>query len=175
MFGRRCTAWQTVFSPVLGRNVTRCASFGGGAGQLGAFPISLEGLKTTGMMAAVGVGGAIFARRASAYLIDLAKLDIASPYLRPALEVGIGVGAGYAIARFAHKEDIGAQVALGPMIVNGMDLAEMLLAPKVGPPVAGYDPALGVAVEQDRLTPGWAQVDPFVAQVGQQFPAWTMG
>jgi len=182
MFGKRCIRTKTVYSPVLGRNVVRCAEYSGtgvGFGQLGAFPITLDTLKDTGMTAAVAVGSAVGVRKLTDWWIRYVNLDPRTErWAKPIAEVATGVGASYLIGKYAGKPDIAAAVMLGPIIVNGMEQVGALLAP--APPVAGYgynysQPSLGAVVEQDQLTPGWATADPFLSQVQQQFPAWAMG
>ncbi len=182
MFGKRCVRTKRVYSPVLGRNVQRCAQFSGGGlggfGQLGAFPISLDAIKDAGMTAGVAVGSAVGVRRLTDWWIRYLNLDPNTErWARPIAEVATGVGGSYLIGKYAGKTDIAAAVMLGPMVVNGMELVGGLIAPA---PVAGYgysynQPSLGAVVEQDQLTPGWATGDPFLSQVQQQFPAWGMG
>lgn len=182
MLGKHCIRKRPVYSPRLGRNVQRCAQFsGGGLGQLGAFPISLEALKDTGMTAGVAVGSAVGIRRLTDWWIGYLNLDPTTErWLRPVAEVGTGVGGSYFIGKYTGKGDIAAAVMLGPMVINGIELLGGLLAPP--PPVAGdgrdysqSQESLGAVVEQDQLTPGWATGDPFLSQVQKQFPAWGMG
>lgn len=183
MLGKHCVRKKRVYSPRLGRNVTRCASFSGGGlgfGSLGAFPISLDQLKDAGLTAGVAVGSAIGVRRLTEWWIKYLNLDPNTErWVRPIAEVGTGVLGSYGIGKYTGKTDIAAAVMLGPMVINGIELASGLLAP--APPTAGlgYDyqnqAALGAVVEEDQLTPGWATSDPFLSQVQQQFPAWAMG
>jgi len=186
MFGKSCVRTKTVFSPVLGRNVQRCAQFASGGlsgfGQLGAFPITVDQLKETGMTAVLAVGSAVGVRKLTGWWMKYIPMEAKTVmWLQPIAECATGLGGAYLIGRWTPKGDIAAAVLLGPVFLNGIELVGRLLAPS--PPVAGDQPAsynpnpaaLGAVVEQERLTPGWATVDPFLAQVQQQFPAWAMG
>lgn len=177
MFGRSCIRYKTVQSKVLGRPVRRCAQFAGseyaGYDGLGALPFNLEAVKDTLMTGAVAVGGAVGVRKVSPYIVDALKIDPMSKW-RMGIEVGLGLGAGFLIGKYANKPDLGAAVAVGPVVINGMELAGEFLTPPQGPPVAGTTSDLGVAVEQGQL-PAWTEPSPFIQQVQERFPAWSLG
>ena len=185
MFGRRCVRTKTVFSPVLGRNVRRCAEYAGpglsGHSGLGAFPISMDQIKDTGMTAAVAVAAALAVRRLADWIYSQTSVDPSTlRWLKPLSEAAAGIGAGWAIGKYTGRGEIAAAVALGPCVVNGMEQAAMLIAPTATPTAGynyrGYNPrSLGMVVDQSRLTPGWATGDPYLNQVAGQFPAWAMG
>lgn len=176
--GRTCKSWQTVFSPALGRNVRRCADFGGssgGYGEMGALPFNVGQLKTVGVNAALGVGAAVGARRAGGWLSDMLKLDPTKPNWRRLLEVGIGAVGGWAIGRFAGQPDIGLAVAVGPAMINGMELASEMLVLTETAPTAGSEDDLGLTMERQQALPEWAMQSPYVQQQQQQQPVWSMG
>lgn len=176
MFGKHCVRKKTVFSPVLGRNVQRCARFSGAGSGLAAFPISMEQLKDTGMTAIMAIAAALAVRRLADWAYGQTAIEPTTlRWLKPLSEAAAGIGAGWAIGNYTGRGDIAAAVALGPCVVNGMEQAAMLIAPSV-PPTAGYGyNPLGMIVDQERLTPGWATSDPYLYQVAGQFPAWSMG
>lgn len=184
MAGKRsCIRKKRVWSDVLGRNVLRCAEFsGGGLGQLGPIPFDLDMLKDVGVTAAVAVGGAVVGRKAGDWLGNAFKMNPMTPegyrsnWYR-LMEVGVGVFAGFSVAKFLDQPEIGMGMMIGPMVLNGVELAGQFLAQPGGAPVAGYDygdPALGVVIEKDKFPAGWAQPSPFVEQAEAQFPNWAM-
>ena len=185
MFGKHCVRKKTVFSPVLGRNVQRCARFSGpglsGPAGLGAFPISMEQLKDTGMTAIMAIAAALAVRRLADWAYGQTAIEPTTlRWLKPLSEAAAGIGAGWAIGNYTGRGDIAAAVALGPCVVNGMEQAAMLIAPSAstagyGSQYRGYDPNLGMVVDQAALTPGWATQDPYLYRVAGQFPAWSMG
>lgn len=175
MLGRTCIRTKRVKSPVLGKYVTRCAAYSGDGGLagLGALPFDIGAVKDTLLTGAVAVGGAFGVRKAGGYLMDALKIDPMSRW-KMAIEVGIGLGGGFMIGKYTGKADLGAAVAVGPVVINGMELASEFLAP-AGAGIAGAQaPPLGVTVEQEQL-PAWTTPNPFIEQVQQQFPAWTVG
>jgi len=160
----------------------RCANFSGGGvglGELGALPFNIEQLKGTLLTGAVAVGGAIVAGKAVAYLAPMIKIAADSKWIM-ALEVIVGLLGGYAVARFAKQPDLGAAVALGPVIVNGLRIVGPLLTPGASGAVAGRRRApvkasneLGVTVPAGTL-PEWMFQDPYLQKVQQENPAWAM-
>jgi hypothetical protein len=177
MFGKHCVRKKTVFSPVLGRNIQRCARFSGTGSGLAAFPISMDQLKDTGMTAMIAIAAALAVRRLADWAYSQTSIEPTTlRWLKPLSEAAAGIGAGWAIGNYTGRGEIAAAVALGPAIVNGMEQAAMLIAPSA--PTAGYggyNPNLGMVVDQSALTPGWATNDPYLYQVAGQIPAWSMG
>lgn len=178
LFGRTCIRRKRVYSPVLGRNVERCAQFSGGgmAGLpgLGAFPIDLSQIKDTLLTGALAVGGAAVSQKAVAYLAPMIKLDPESKYGN-ALEVVLGIGAGFLVGKYAGKPDLGAAIAVGPIVWNGMKMLGYFVTPPAAAApeaISGYDRGLGVPVQPDQFPPSWMYESPYMQQVvGQQAPA----
>ena len=181
VLGRRhCTRKKRVYSKANRKYVMRCANFSGGKsgkslGSMGALPFNIEQLKGTLLTGAVAVGGAIVAGKAVAYLAPMIKIVPGSKWIM-ALEVIVGLLGGYAVARFAKQPDLGAAVALGPVIVNGLRIVGPLLtpagAPVAGAPVRASQP-LGVTVPAGQL-PEWMWEDPYLQETKEQNPAWAM-
>ena len=177
--GRHCIRKKRVWSDVLGRNVMRCAEFsdlGGGLAELGAIPIEWSQIQTVLINGGVAAGGALTARRSGYYLLKTFKVDPTKEsyeWYRKGIELVIGIGGGYAIGRFI-RPDLGVAFAVGPVAINAMETLSQFIAPPEEAPVSGYgyDPALGVTVESDRM-PAWARESPYMNQVQQ--PAWAMG
>lgn len=190
VFGKSCIRNKRVYSPRLGRNVIRCAEFSGGGtslGSLGALPISLEQIKSTALTGAVACGGAVVANKAMAYFAPMIKLDPLNPKDQKwigALEVLTGIGLGYGIGKFARQPDLGAAVAVGPIMFNGLKVLGYLITPPIKKEkeeaVSGYYPPavpagdLGVTIPQDQWPPAWMYESPYLDQARQQAPAWAM-
>jgi len=141
-------------------------------------PFNIEQLKGTLLTGAVAVGGAIVAGKAVAYLAPMIKIAAGSKWIM-ALEVIVGLLGGYAVARWAKQPDLGAAVALGPVVINGLRVIGPLLTPGASAPVAGgrapvkASDRLGVTVPAGTF-PEWMYQDPYVNQVQEQNPAWAM-
>ena len=185
MFGRQCIRKKRVRSPATGKMVKRCAQYsGGGLGSLGALPFDLEALKGTLLTGAVAVGGAVLAAKAGGFIVPMLKLDPAStmtPKWIMIIEVAIGLVAGYAVGKYAKKPDLGAAVALGPVVVNGLKVVGMFLQP-ASSPIAGHygAPDVSASAPLGANVPGgyfpeWAYQSSYVDQVNKQVPAWAMG
>lgn len=178
MFGKRCVRTKRVRS-ASGKMVKRCAEFSGGSlGALGALPFDLEALKGTLLTGAVAVGGAVLAAKGVGYLAPMIKLDPASKWIM-VLEVAVGLLAGYAVGKYAKQPDLGAAVALGPVVVNGLRIVGMFLAPASNslagrrPNVRASQP-LGAVVPQGTF-PTWMYESPYQDKINEQFPAWSQG
>lgn len=174
--GRRrgpCIRKKRVYSPYLGRNVMRCASYGGsGLGGLmglgGKFPIDIAQVKDTLITGGVAVSGAVAARKGAAYLIGLYdKVDDPKPWspgtkiwVTRLLEVGGGLALGVAVAKYFNQQDYGAAIAVGPVVLNGfdilMDVLEDIGEGGNNESTEGlvYDPALGGWVNPAALGAG---------------------
>jgi hypothetical protein len=178
MAGRgNCTRKKKVYSPYFGKTVLRCASYsgtGGGLGQLGALPIDMEQLKGIGLTTGIGVGAAVLARKFAVYPAEWLKIDPVSNWNK-VLEVLVGLLAGIAVGKYAKQPDIGMAVAIGPAMINGMELAGEILSPNQAS-IAGYrrNPALGAIVERDRFPAAWTQPTPYMQSAQQQYPAWAL-
>lgn len=179
MFGRRCIRKKRVRSAASGKMVKRCAEFSGGSlGTLGALPFDFGALKGTLLTGAVAVGGAVLAAKGVGYLAPMIKLDPASNWIM-LLEITLGVVAGYVVGKYAKQPDLGAAVALGPVVVNGLRLVGMFLSP-ASDRLAGRRPnvrasqPLGAVVPADTF-PEWMYTSPYQNQINEQFPAWSMG
>lgn len=182
VFGRHCKRMKRVRNR-RGKMVKRCADFSGGnLGNLGALPFDLEALKGTLLTGAVAVGGAVLAAKGVGYVAPMLKLAPGSYWIM-VIEVAIGLLAGYAIGKYAKKSDIGAAVALGPVVVNGLKVVGLFLAPSASSPIAGHyagnapvntRDALGVTVPAGQF-PEWAYQSDYLNTVNKQAPAWAMG
>lgn len=165
-----CRRKKRVYSPYFGRNVMRCASYGGSGGGLmglgGKFPIDIAQVKDTLITGGVAVGGAVAARKGAAYLIGLYdKVDDPKPWkpetklwVTRLLEVGGGLVLGVAVAKYAGQQDYGAALAVGPVVLNGFEIAIDLLEDigEGNESTEGlvYDPALGGYVNPAALGAG---------------------
>lgn len=182
VLGRHCTRMKTVRGRN-GRMVKRCANFSGGnLGTLGAMPFDLEALKGTLLTGAVAVGGAVVAAKGAAYIMPMLKLDPLSMWSW-VIQIAIGLIGGYAIGKYAGKTDIGAAVALGPVVVVGLQAVGKYLQPTASSPISGHfglnapvntDQALGATVPGGQF-PEWMYQSEFLDQVNKQAPAWAMG
>lgn len=168
-----CRRKKRVYSSYFGRNVMRCASYGGGAGTLGGlmgfggkFPIDFAQVKDTLITGGVAVGGAVAARKGAAYLIGLYdNVDDPKPW-KPStkiwvtrlLEVGGGLVLGVVIAKYFNQQEYGAAVAVGPVVLNGfdilMDVLEDIGDGNESTEGVYYDPALGGYVNPAALGAG---------------------
>jgi hypothetical protein len=179
MFGKTCKRTKRVRSTATGKMVTRCAEFSGGSlGSLGALPFDFDALKGTLLTGAVAVGGAVLAARGVGYLAPMIKIDPTSSWIM-VLEVALGLVAGYAVGKYAKQPDLGAAVALGPVVVNGLRLVGMFLAPG-GETLAGRRPnvrasqPLGAVVPAGTF-PEWMFRSEYQDRINQQLPDWAMG
>jgi len=175
----RCIRKKRVRSAATGKMVERCAKFSGGGGLagLGALPFDLQQLQNTLITGGVAVGGAVFANKSVGYLAPMIKVDPGSNWIM-ALEVIVGLLAGYAVGKYAKQPDLGAAVALGPVVVNGLRLVGMFLAPSGG--VAGRRPNVRASKSLGAVVPGgafpeWMYQSPYLNQISEQVPAWSTG
>lgn len=186
VFGKRCLRKKRVRSSATGKMVTRCAEFSGGSlGSLGALPFDLEALKGTLLTGAVAVGGAVLAAKAGAWIAPMLKFDptkTSTPKWMMVIEVVIGLVAGYAVGKYAKQPDLGAAVALGPVVVNGLKVAGMFLQPAASSAIAGHyaDQARAAAERLGAVVPGgqfpeWMYQSEYMNQIKNQVPAWAMG
>lgn len=179
----------------------RCAEFSGGdlgslgsLGSLGALPFDLEALKGTLLTGAVAVGGAVLAAKGVGYIAPMLKINPLDQKGQPSkwlmiMEVIIGLLAGYAVGKYAKKPDLGAAVALGPVVVNGLKVVGMFLQPSASsaiaghyagePPVAASEPlgaseSVGAVVPAGQF-PEWMYQSDYLNQIKNQIPAWSMG
>lgn len=176
--GSKCLRKKRVRS-ASGKMIERCAKFSGGGGLagLGALPFDVQQLQNTLITGGVAVGGAVFANKTVGYLAPMIKVDPGSNWIM-LMEVIVGLVAGYAVGKYAKQPDLGAAVALGPVIVNGLRVVGMFLAPSNG--IAGSRPnvrasrSLGAVVPGGQL-PEWMFQSEYMNQINQQVPAWTTG
>ena len=189
VFGKHCKRKKRVRSASTGKMIWRCAEFsgsGGGLGSLGALPFDLEALKGTLLTGAVAVGGAVLAAKAGGWIGPMLKLDPALPSSGKwmmVIEVVIGLLAGYAVGKYAKKPDLGAAVALGPVIVNGLKVVGLFLQPSASSAIAGHYAGgpnvraaspLGAVIPAGQF-PEWMYQSDYMRNVNQQVPAWSMG
>jgi len=141
--GRKCTGWQTVYSPATGGMVRKCAKFSGGShrrmselgdlGQVGtSLKASFDAVKDVAVAALIGVGGAVGSFEIVKMLapsIGLAdKLDPKKANMESTeadIAVGImGLGGGILLTRFIFptKPEIGTNVAIGALVLTGIRL-----------------------------------------------------
>jgi len=155
----------------------RCASYGGSGGGLGGglmgfggkFPIDIAQVKDTLITGGVAVGGAVAARKGAAYLIGLYdKVDDPKPWsagtkvwVTRIIEVGGGLVLGVVVAKYFNQQEYGAALAVGPVVLNGFDIAidilEDIAEGKEGNESTEgvyYDPALGGYVNPAALGAG---------------------
>jgi len=182
--GKKCSRRKRVFSSKLGRNVLRCAEFGGSSG-LGAMPIEFDQVKDTLLTGGLAIGGAVVMNKAVGYLAPYININPADPKHEKwiaALEIIGGVGAGWAVGKYGGKPEIGAAIAIGPVVVNGLKLVGWIITPAESTPIAGayaynqpaYQPGLGVPISQEEFPPDWISEHPAMNQVAEQYPAWAM-
>ena len=188
VFGKRCKRKKRVRS-ASGKMVWRCAEFSGGdLGGLGALPFDLKQLQGTLLTGAVAVGGAVGAAKTVGWIAPMLKLDPTNP-MTPKwymiMEVVVGLVAGFLVGKYAKKPDLGAAVALGPVVVNGLKIVGMFLQPTAASnaiagryageaPVNTGQPALGMTVPGGYF-PDWAYQSQYMNQVNKQAPAWAQG
>lgn len=189
--GRICRRYKWVRSRT-GKKIKRCADFSGGdlgnLGSLGALPFDLEALKGTLLTGAVAVGGAVLAAKGVGYIAPMLKINPLDQKGKPnkwlmIMEVVVGLLAGYAVGKYAKKPDLGAAVALGPVVVNGLKVVGMFLQPSASsaiaghyagePPVAASEP-LGAVVPAGQF-PEWMYQSDYMKKIKDQTPAWSMG
>lgn len=133
-----CKRRKNVYSPALGRMVSRCAEFDKGGFSLGAFRIpgvDFGQIKDTLITGGVAVGGAVITGKAVAYLVPLVKIDPASKWM-PLIEIATGIALGVVVSKLTKKPDLGAALAIGPVVVNGLRLVTGILSTKTG--ISGY-------------------------------------
>lgn len=166
-----CRRKKRVYSSYFGRNVMRCASYGGsgGAGLMGfggKFPIDIAQVKDTLITGGVAVGGAVVSRKAAGYLIGFYdKPDDPKPWsagtklwVTRIVEVGTGLVLGVVVAKYFNQQEYGASLAVGPVVLNGFEIVIDMLE-EMGDgneSTAGmyYDPALGGYVNPAALGAG---------------------
>ncbi|KKN57097.1 hypothetical protein LCGC14_0565690 [marine sediment metagenome] len=188
VFGRKtCRRYKRVRSSS-GKMIRRCADFSGGdLGSLGALPFDLEALKGTLLTGAVAVGGAVLAAKAVGYIAPMLKIDPLDKEGKPnkwlmVIEVVIGLLAGYAVGKYARKPDLGAAVALGPVVVNGLKVVGLFLQPGASSAIAGHygSPSVRASEPLGMTVPGgyfpeWAFQSGYQDTINKQNPAWAMG
>lgn len=172
-----CKRRKMVWSGALNKMVSRCAAFD--TSGLGAFAIpgvDFGQIKDTLITGGVAVGGAVLAGKTVAYLVPLVKIDPASRWL-PVLEIGVGIGWGIAVSKLTKKPDLGAALAIGPVVVNGLRIVSGILATNKGlsgrPPVYTRE-QLGVMQEQGAFPPSFMYEEELPAGFPQQEAAWAM-
>jgi len=111
--------------------------------------------------------------------VPLVKIDPASRWL-PVLEIGVGIGWGIAVSKLTKKPDLGAALAIGPVVVNGLRIVSGILAKKTElsgrPPVSTREAqeALGVMQEQGAFPPSFMYDEELAAGFPQEQQAWAM-
>lgn len=191
VFRKHCRRKKRVRSAATGKMVTRCAEFsgsGGGLGSLGALPFDLDALKGTLLTGAVAVGGAVLAAKAVGFIAPMLKINPLDVGGKPnkwlmLMEVVIGLLAGYAVGKYAKKPDLGAAVALGPVVVNGLKVVGLFLQPSASRAIAGHyagEPPVRAASPLGAVIPAgqfpeWMYQSDYLKQVNQQVPAWSTG
>lgn len=155
-----CVKTQKVFSPALGRMVVRCAEYDKGGLSLGAFRIpgvDFGQIKDTLITGGVAVGGAVITGKTVGYLVPLVKIDPASKWM-PIIEIGTGIILGVVVSKLTKKPDLGAALAIGPVVVNGLRLVTGILATDKGMGRLGRPPVytreqLASVIEQGAFPP----------------------
>lgn len=169
--GRRCVRYTRR------GGVRRCAKFAGSglsgfsdigqAGSLRATLSSVQGVLTTGAIAA---GGALITDE----LFDKigASLDL-SGYQRDAAKMALGLGLGIVIGKFLGKPKLAAAFAIGPVVAGALDIFHAVM---LSPAHAAAGLPLGLmAVEPPLQLPAYAGVNELGAmQVGAGVPGWMM-
>lgn len=148
---RSCVRRKRVYSPVLGRNVLRCAQFSGDGGLFGLFdkfPLPVEQIKGALVTGGLAVGGAVGARKIVSYVAPMLKMED-KPKVVMVLEIATGVVVGVLVGKYTGKSEIGMALAVGPVVLNGMALVGEFMPELAEPTMAG----LGVLVDQDDWVP----------------------
>lgn len=174
-----CKRRKMVWSGAMNKMVSRCAAYDT-KGGLGAFAIpgvDFGQIKDTLITGGVAVGGAVLAGKTVAYLVPLVKIDPASRWL-PVLEIGIGIGWGIAVSKITKKPDLGAALAIGPVVVNGLRIVSGILAANnkelSGRPPVSTQEQLGAMQEQGAFPPTFMYDESLAAGFPQEQAAWVM-
>lgn len=171
---RSCVRRKRVYSPVLGRNVLRCAQFSGDGGLFGIFdkfPLPIDQIKSAFVTGGLAVGGAVGARKIISYVAPMLKMDD-KPKVVMLLEIAAGVVMAVVVGKYIGKPEFGAALAVGPVVLNGMALLGEFMPELAAPGIAG----LGVVVDQE----GWVPEEMFEHGVTPGLetqvaaPAWSM-
>jgi len=180
----KCLRKKRYYSKKQRKYVMRCASFAGtgGLAGLGALPFDLDQVKSTLLTGSVAVVGALATGKLVGYVVPMVKADMGAKWIM-LMEVITGLLVGVMVGKYAKKPDIGAAIALGPVVVNGLRILGPILTPaaSAASAVSGADPRvsasdpLGVTVPQDKAFPGWAYEDPYLKEVQEQNRAWAYG
>lgn len=170
---RKCVRRRRVYSPVLGRNVLRCASFSGDGGLFGIFdkfPLPIEQIKGAFITGGLAVGGAVGARKVVSYVAPMLKMDD-KPKVVMLLEIATGVILGVVVGKYMGKPEIGMALGVGPVVLNGIALVAEYMPELAAPGIAG----LGVLVDRENWVPESMFQHGVTPQLQQQAePAWTM-
>lgn len=179
----QCIRKKRVYSPALGRYTMRCAEYSKGGINLGAFKIpgiDINQVKDTLITGAVAVGGAVAAGKTVAYIGPMVKLDPASKW-RPVIEIATGIALGVVVGKAANKPDLGAALAIGPVVVNGMRLLSGIMSTDT--PLAGLRnralagrtrQSLGVVQDKAAFPPLYMYDNAFLSDAQNQVPVWAM-
>lgn len=150
---------------------------------LGATRLDMKQIQDIAITGGVAAGGAIVIRKGMSYLAPLVKMNPATVTWR-LIEMGGGVLVGYIIGKVAKKPEIGAAVAIGPIVFNGAEIIGKFLAPSLVPGMAGarrrYSrqvtprsrPALGRTIPESEWPPKWLSSSEEMAAWAQQYPGW---
>ena len=179
-----CIRKKRVYSLALGRYVMRCAEYDkGGIMGLGAFKIpgiDINQVKDTLITGAVAVGGAVATGKTIAYIGPHLKLDPASKW-RPVIEIVTGIALGVLVGKATKKPDLGAALAIGPVVVNGLRLASGIMSTSVpmgqlrSPALSGARrQALGVIQDKAAFPPQYMYDNAFLSDAQNQVPVWAM-
>lgn len=146
----RCIRRKRVYSPVMGRNVLRCAKFSGGGlgGILDKFPLPIDQVQAALVTGGLAVGGAVGARKIVGYVAPMLKME-GKPKVIMVLEIATGVMMGVVVGKYIGKPQIGMALAVGPVVLNGMALVGEFMPELAAPGIAG----LGVVVDQESWVP----------------------
>jgi hypothetical protein len=162
--------------------VVRCKEYDKGGLSLGAFRIpgvDFGQIKDTLITGGVAVGGAVITGKAVAYLVPLVKIDPASKWM-PVIEIGTGIALGVVVSKLTKKPDLGAALAIGPVVVNGLRLVTGILATDKGmgrmgrPPVYTREQLAGV-IPQEAFPPEGMYDTGYMSNFpAQQAQTWAM-
>jgi len=186
-----CKRTKKVFSPALGRMVVRCAEFDKGGFSMGALRIpgvDFGQIKDTLITGGVAVGGAVMTGKVVAYIAPLVKLDPESlkpeevqrsKTWLPVFEIATGIGLGILVTKLTKKPDLGAALAIGPVVVNGLKIVSGILATNNG--ISGLRRAglpgrqpLGAVIEQQAFPPEGMYDRQYASEFGQPQAAWAI-
>lgn len=140
--GRTCVAYKDVWSPKLGKYVSRCADFAGGYGDYGdlgddmilefeegglgkmdfleTLGLSTENLKRALTTGGVAAGGAWIGSKLTQTLTQYFPA-LNTKYVPELINILIGLVTGGLVSKY-YKPEVGANLMVGPAVVSALSL-----------------------------------------------------